>query len=114
MSIIIERWDWISKVLSNPHAISKEKDPKEPKGGNFLEICRKDFRDFKEKKGEPIIEFLSNLIMEQERKGKEPGIIIQQKFNLENVRKLIKEGNERNAFSLFYRTFPYCMPYRSL
>ena len=95
-------------------AISQEKDPKDPRERNYLDICYKDFRNFKETNGEDIIEFLSSLVKDHEMRGNKPEIIKQQKRSLENVLKFVKQGSEKEAFSLFHRTFPYCMPYRSI
>jgi len=83
-----------------------EKDPKDPREGNYLDLCYKDFRNFKEKNGKDILEFLSKLIKEQEGRGNRPEIIRNQKINLENLVKLLKEGNDIKAFSNFHRTFP--------
>ena len=43
----------------------------------------------------------------------DPELINNQKDNMEKVKKLIKEGKEDIAFSLFFRTFPTCLPHRS-
>ncbi|MGB5909975.1 MAG: hypothetical protein WBH31_02145 [Promethearchaeia archaeon] len=83
-----------------------EKDPKDPREGNYLDLCYKDFRNFKEKNGKDILEFLSKSIKEHEGRGNRPEIIRNQKINLENVVKLLKEGNDIKAFSNFHRTFP--------
>lgn len=98
---------------SNLRKISKGKDPKEPREGYFLEICKKDFRSFKDKEGPEILKLLSSLIKTSEMRENKPSIFKQQENNLENVFKLLKEGKEEEAFSQFYRTFPTCMPYRS-
>jgi len=98
---------------SNTSVISKGKDPKYPKDGNYLDFCRKDFRDFKDKDGPEIIKILSTLVKDMENKGNKPVVLVQQKTSLENVMKLISEGKKNVAFSEFYRTFPTCMPYRS-
>ncbi|MFW9948334.1 MAG: hypothetical protein ACFFDX_16020 [Candidatus Odinarchaeota archaeon] len=84
-----------------------EKDPKDPREGNYLDLCHKDFENFKEKKGKDILEFLGKLIKEQEGRGNKPDLIRNQKNNLENLLKLLKEGNDIKTFSNFNRTFPY-------
>jgi len=77
-----------------------------------LILCRKDFKDFTERNGNEIIEFLGKLVKDQEVMGKKTEIFKQHKDSLENVKKLIKEGNSKDAFLTFHRSFPYCMPYR--
>jgi len=57
-----------------------EKDPKDPREGNYLDLCRKDFRNFKEKNGKDILEFLGKLIKEQEGRGNKPDLIRNQKM----------------------------------
>ncbi len=100
----------MSNVTAKNYILSMEKDPKDPREGNYLDLCHKDFRNFKEKNGKDIIEFLSKLIKEQEGRGNRPEIIRNQEINLENVVKLLKEGNDIKAFSNFHRTFgsSYC------
>jgi len=98
---------------SNLRKISKGKDPKEPREGYFLEICKKDFRSFKDKEAADILQLLSSIVKTKQRREDKPSIFRQQKDSLENVFKLLKEGKEEDAFSQFYRAFPTCMPYRS-
>ncbi|MFX1497772.1 MAG: hypothetical protein ACFFBH_09615 [Promethearchaeota archaeon] len=88
------------------------RDPKDPKESNSLELCHKDFKNFKERNGDKIIELLSTLITNREIKRDRPEPFKQQKVNLIKVKSLIHEGKEREAFETFYRAFPYCMPYR--
>jgi hypothetical protein len=45
--------------------------------------------------------------------GLDPEEINNQKNNLQNIRKFITEGKEDAAFSLFFKTFPACLPHRS-
>ncbi|MFX1358914.1 MAG: hypothetical protein ACFE8T_01090 [Promethearchaeota archaeon] len=97
----------MSKVTAKNFVLSMEKDPKDPREGNYLDLCYKDFRNFKEKNGKDIIEFLSKLIKEQEGRDNRPDLIRNQKNNLVNLLKLIREGNEIKAFSNFHRTVPY-------
>ena len=97
----------MSKVTVKNYILSMEKDPKDPRDGNYLDLCYKDFRNFKEKNGKDIIEFLSKLIKEQEGRANRPDLIQNQKINLENAVKLLKEGNDIKAFSNFRRTIPY-------
>jgi hypothetical protein len=78
-----------------------------------LEACRKDFRNFKKNNGNKIVELLDEQITQLGQLGLDPKIINSQNDNIENIRKLIKEGKEDVAFSIFYRTFPSCLPYRS-
>lgn len=104
----------MSKVTLKRDSISQGKDPKDRREGNFLEICNKDFRNFKEKDGDQIIKLLDKLIKDREIRGNKSEPFEQQKINLMNVKHLVHEGKEREAFRSFYRAFPYCMPYRSL
>ena len=91
---------------------SKGKYPKEPEGGNLLEICRKDFKNFREHDSSAFLPYLSTLVIEYENRGLNPERIKQHKENLENLKKQIESGNEKVAFHNFLRTFPTCMPYR--
>jgi hypothetical protein len=91
---------------------SKGKYPKEPRNGNDLVICRKDFIDFKEQDNKSILEYLSTLVANYEKRGLNPDTIQTQKKNLEQIKELIDQGNETVAFRNFMRTFPSCLPYR--
>jgi hypothetical protein len=91
---------------------SKGKYPKEPRNGNYLVICRKDFIDFKEQDNKSILEYLSTLVANYEKRGLNPDTIQTQKKNLEQIKELIDQGNETVAFRNFMRTFPSCLPYR--
>jgi hypothetical protein len=91
---------------------SKGKYPKEPRNGNYLVICRKDFVDFKERDNKSILEYLSTLVANYEERGLNPDTIQTQKKNLEQIKELIDQGNEKIAFRNFMRTFPSCLPYR--
>ena len=96
------------------HAISEGKYPKPPEGPAVLAACREDFRRFKEQNGNVLLEHLSTLITDLENRGIDPAIYKIQKESLEEIRNLVGKGQERTAFSLFTRTFPYCMPHRSI
>ncbi len=63
--------------------------------------------------GTILIEHLSTLIKDLEKKGINPDIYKTQKENLEEIGKLIIKGQEKIAFTHFTRTFPHCMPHRS-
>lgn len=91
----------------------KGKFPRKPEYSKILEICRKDFKNFKEDNGEKIIENLDSQIKNTGQFTTPNNISLVQKDNLERVRKLIQEGKEDFAFSLFFRTFPSCLPHRS-
>ena len=91
---------------------SKEKYPKEPRIGYNLDICRKDFEDFKERDYKAILAHLSMLVTDYQKKGLNPELIKRQKENLEDIKELIDLGNEKIAFHNFLRTFPSCLPYR--
>jgi hypothetical protein len=92
---------------------SKGKYSKEPKDFNYLEVCRKDFIGLKEGKYDNFFNYLSVLIAELEKKGKKTDTLIQQKSSLDQIKKLVKQGNERVAFQSFFRTFPSCLPHRA-
>jgi hypothetical protein len=101
-------------MLKMSHALSEGKYPKPPEGPAILSACREDFRKFKEKNGNVLLEHLSTLITDLEKRGLDPEVYIRQKENLEQVNTLVVRGEERVAFNLFTRAFPYCMPHRSL
>ena len=96
------------------HALSKGRYPRQPDGSAVLALCREDFRKFKEKDGNVILEHLSILIKDLENRGIDPDIYKKQKENLEEIRSLIRKGEELVAFTRFTRSFPYCMPHRSI
>jgi hypothetical protein len=93
--------------------MAKGKFPKKPGSSKIVVFCRKDFKDFKKDNGNRLIEHLNSRIKMLERLGFPNREIISQKGNLESVRKLIIEGKEDIAFSIFFRTFPSCLPHRS-
>ncbi|MCK4779112.1 MAG: hypothetical protein KAT57_02945 [Candidatus Lokiarchaeota archaeon] len=95
------------------YTIAKGKFPKKPEFGKVLEVCRKDFRKFKEDNGNKVIENFDFRIKSTAQIGTTNNILINQKENLESVRKLIQESKEDIAFSIFFRTFPSCLPHRS-
>jgi hypothetical protein len=78
-----------------------------------LEACKKEFRNFKKDNGNKIYELLNERILQLTELGMVPELINNQKDNMGKVKKLIKEGKEDIAFSLFFRTFPTCLPHRS-
>ena len=95
------------------YTIAEGKFPKKPEYGNILEACRKDFRRFKDINENKREEFLRKRIVSSTRENIDLNILFTQYENTDNIRKLIKEGREEVAFSLFFRTFPTCLPYRS-
>ena len=95
------------------YTIAEGKFPKKPEYGNFLEVCRKDFRKFKDIEENKIEEFLYKQILPSPQETIDPKTLFVQKERIESFRKLIKEGREEVAFSLFFRTFPTCLPHRS-
>ncbi|MFX0074492.1 MAG: hypothetical protein ACFE96_03560 [Candidatus Hermodarchaeota archaeon] len=95
------------------HALSKGRYPRQPDGSAVLATCREDFRKFKDRNGDVILEHLSSLITDLERRGIDPEVYKKQKENLEEVKSLIKKGEEIVAFTRFTRAFPYCLPHRS-
>jgi hypothetical protein len=95
------------------YTIANGKFPKKPEYGNILEVCRKDFRKFKDIGETQREEFLFKRTVSSTQIDIGPRILFTQKENIEDIRKLIKEGREEVAFSLFFRTFPTCLPHRS-
>lgn len=95
------------------YTITEGKFPKKPGYGNVLVACRKDFRNFKEDNGNRLIEHFQSRIKLSEQLGVPNTEIITQKEELESVKKLLQEGKENIAFSVFFRTFPSCLPHRS-
>jgi hypothetical protein len=93
--------------------MAEGKFPKKPSYGNVLEACRKDFRNFKKDDGNQLLELMNERVQLFTEMNIDPKLIIDQKDNLENVRKLVREGKDDVAFSLFFRTFPSCLPHRS-
>ena len=96
------------------YALSKERFPKKPDVAYVSEICRKDFKNFNERNGTVLLEHLSTLIKDLEKKGINPEIYKKQKQDLEEIRELLIKGAENVAFTQFARTFPYCLPHRSI
>ena len=95
------------------YALSKERYPKKPDVAYISEICKKDFKRFKENWGTELIEHLSLLIKDLETKGINTDLYTTQKDVLENVSELIKLDAEDVAFTQFTKAFPYCLPHRS-
>jgi hypothetical protein len=93
--------------------MSEGKFPKKPGYGNVVVACRKDFRNFKKDNGNRLIEHIQSRIKMSEQLGVPNREIVAQKEELESVRKLIQEGKQEVAFSVFFRTFPSCLPHRS-
>ena len=93
--------------------MSEGKFPKKPGDGNVLEACRKDFRNFKKDNGSKVLELMNERIKRFRQMNMDLKPINDQIGNLESVKRLIREDKEDVAFSLFFRTFPSCLPYRS-
>ena len=96
------------------YVLSKERFPKKPDITYISEICKKDFKRFKDNKGEVLIEHLSSLITNLESKGIKTDLYTKQKDVLESVSELIKMDAEDVAFTQFTKAFPYCLPHRSM
>jgi len=96
------------------YTLSKERYPKKPDIVYISEICKKDFKRFKDNNGTVIIEHLSSLIIDLESKGIKADLYTKQKDVLENVIELIKMEAEDVAFTQFTKAFPYCLPHRSI
>lgn len=95
------------------YTIAEGKFPKKPEYDNFLEVCRKDFRKIKDTNEGNLDKFFYRRNVPFIQSAIDPKIINAQKENIESIRNLIKEGREDVAFSLFFRTFPTCLPHRS-
>jgi len=95
------------------YVLSKERFPKKPDIAYISEICKKDFKRFKDNKGEVLVE-LSSLITNLETKGIKTDLYTKQKDVLESVSELIKMDAEDIAFTQFTKAFPYCLPHRSM
>jgi hypothetical protein len=81
------------------YVLSKERFPKKPDVAYISEICKKDFKRFKDNKGEVLIEHLSSLITNLETKGIKTDLYTKQKDVLESVSELIKMDAEDVAFT---------------
>lgn len=93
--------------------MTEGKFPKKPGDGNIIVTCRKDFRNFKKDNGNRLIEHFQSRIKLLQQLGAPNREVLTQKEELESVRKLLQEGKEEVAFSVFFRTFPSCLPHRS-
>jgi hypothetical protein len=78
-----------------------------------LEACRKDFRNFKNDDDNKTFELINEIFIRHGLLGVDPKTPSSQKNNMESIRKLLSEGKEDVAFSVFFRTFPSCLPHRS-
>jgi len=96
------------------YTLSKERFPKKPDVAYVSEICKKDFKNFKDNNGIVLIEHLSSLIKDLETKGIKTDLYTKQKDVLESVSELIKMDAEDVAFTQFTKAFPYCLPHRSI
>jgi hypothetical protein len=95
------------------YIIAEGKFPKKPGYGNVLEACRKDFRNFKKDNGNRVIEDFQSHIRDLTQMRAPNSVLVNQNESLETVRDLIREGKEDVAFSIFFRTFPSCLPHRN-
>jgi hypothetical protein len=96
------------------NALAKGKLPKNPDENVVLTKCWDDFRKFKGSNGTIILEHLSTLITDLEERGLDSDVYKKQKEHLEEIKSLIKRGEEKVAFTRFTRAFPYCLPHRSI
>jgi hypothetical protein len=95
------------------YTIAGGKFPRKPGYGNILEACRKDFRNFKRDNGYRLIEDLQSQIRDLTQKRAPNSVLDNQNENLETIRDLIRDGKDDVAFSVFFRTFPSCLPHRT-
>ena len=78
-----------------------------------MEACRKDFRNFKKNNDNKTVDLLNEGFIRSGQLGVDLKTFNSQKDNLESIKKFLKEGKEDLAFSIFFRTFPSCLPHRS-
>lgn len=95
------------------YTIAKEKFPKKPVSEKVIEVCKKDFRNFKKDNGNRVIELIQSEIKNADQMNTPNKVLIEQNENLEMIRNLIRESREDVAFSIFFRTFPSCLPHRT-
>ncbi len=95
------------------YALSSERYPKKPDVAYVSEICKKDFKNFKDNYGTVLMEHLSSLIKDLESKGINTDLYANQKDVLESVSELIKMDAQDVAFTQFTKASPYCLPHRS-
>ena len=96
------------------YTLSKERFPEKPDVSYVSEICKKDFKKFKDNKETVLIEHLSSLIKGLDVRGINSDLYAKQKESLESVSELLKMGAEDVAFTQFTKAFPYCLPHRSI
>jgi hypothetical protein len=94
-------------------ALSDGKYPRKSGNGTLLEICWRDFQNFKEKYNGNVLEFLSQLTIEKEERSRRPELLQIQKQQLDTTKAFLANIDEKRAFNHFLRTFPTCLPYRS-
>lgn len=95
------------------YTIADGKFPKKPEYGRVLESCYKDFKKFK-KDNENRFDDLLELYNQHNNEMESNGTLQEElKNNLEIVKTFLREGREDVAFSLFYRSFPTCLPHRT-
>ena len=95
------------------YTIAKEKFPKKPVSEKILEVCKRDFRNFKKDDGNRVIEHFQSEIKKIDHLKTLNSVLIEHKDRLEIIRDLIREGKDDVAFSIFFRTFPSCLPHRT-
>ncbi|MHA1886143.1 MAG: hypothetical protein ACXAAI_01560 [Promethearchaeota archaeon] len=95
------------------YTIADEKFPKKPDEGPLLEACRKDFKNFRENSGLELEKHLNARILRLVQMKIDPKVVNAQKANITGIKKLIRAGQDEIAFSMFFRTFPACLPHRS-
>ncbi|MHA1913187.1 MAG: hypothetical protein ACW986_02820 [Promethearchaeota archaeon] len=95
------------------YAIADGKFPKKTNVGTLLEACRKDFRNFKKDNGFELEKHLNARILRLVQVGIDPKVVDAQKDNMAGIKRLVRAGQDEIAFSMFFRTFPTCLPHRS-
>ena len=95
------------------YTIAEGKFPKKPGDGNLLEACRKDFRNFKNNINNKEKIFLNERHNRLVQNIVDSTLFSKQNESIEKIMNLLKENKEDVAFSMFFRTFPSCLPHRS-
>ncbi|MFW9827016.1 MAG: hypothetical protein ACFFEY_05280 [Candidatus Thorarchaeota archaeon] len=93
--------------------MAEGKFPKKPNDGIIIETCRKEFRNFSKDHEEKLINSLNSQIKTLNQIGVPSNDLKQHIESLKSIKKLVKEGKEDIAFTIFFKTFPSCLPHRS-
>lgn len=89
------------------------KFPKRPNGNKVIELCGRQFDFFKQFIGLEISQVINALTKVLSLSNLELAVNEDQTESLEDVRRLLMDGEEEFARSTFLRAFPTCLPYRN-